>query len=329
MSSNSTHSDEQDSKQFEAKEPATVNQLVKARACADVIKFRVDGELYHDKPSARAGPNQRLVSVFGIDNAFTTYDSAQEKRFVQHTKNLMKNACKLVEEDSGGDWTGLCRSVTSHCTDYLRHQEDINAYEFNLVELVQYITLKTSLCYLFDDADAILASGHGFEDITYIGRRINELWIESKRPDEGMRSLWTEEKELHNALRRVTTRTPDAPPHHHGLEVPVANVWTWPGALWRLASGYLSGLYAGFRRHLTWSKDSPTPTLELPEPTIPSRNPMNLLLPAYETMWRVVLRCFLEIHHRGADNGNAWSDILTGYLRALYEPEMQTGSFLR
>jgi hypothetical protein len=38
-------------------------------------------------------------------------------------------------------------------------------------------------------------------------------------------------------------------------------------------------------------------------PEILDPNPLNVLLPAYETMWRVVIRGFLEIRYRkAADN---------------------------
>ncbi|KAK3630283.1 hypothetical protein LTR56_017571 [Elasticomyces elasticus] len=39
-------------------------------------------------------------------------------------------------------------------------------------------------------------------------------------------------------------------------------------------------------------------------------NPLNLLLPGDETMWRVVLRCFVELTARGHDNGSEWCEIL-------------------
>ncbi|MCJ1458325.1 hypothetical protein MMC28_008696 [Mycoblastus sanguinarius] len=42
-------------------------------------------------------------------------------------------------------------------------------------------------------------------------------------------------------------------------------------------------------------------------------NPLNLILPAYETMWRIVLFCFIEVaFHQGAKPG--WATLLTHYL---------------
>jgi hypothetical protein len=63
------------------------------------------------------------------------------------------------------------------------------------------------------------------------------------------------------------------------------------------------------------------------EPTSPKDNPMNLLLPAYETMWRAVTRCFLEVRCRNAPNGAAWSTILTDYLDALQNVDTQQNAF--
>ena len=52
-------------------------------------------------------------------------------------------------------------------------------------------------------------------------------------------------------------------------------------------------------------------------------NPLNLILPAYETMWRVVLRCFLEVRFRTHNDGRAFRQILANFLanpsRATFE----------
>ncbi|KAG9957357.1 hypothetical protein KCU61_g9160, partial [Aureobasidium melanogenum] len=37
-------------------------------------------------------------------------------------------------------------------------------------------------------------------------------------------------------------------------------------------------------------------------------NPCNLILPGYETMWRVVLRCFVEVKARNHDHAGCWGD---------------------
>lgn len=40
--------------------------------------------------------------------------------------------------------------------------------------------------------------------------------------------------------------------------------------------------------------------IEDPDLSVSENNPMNWILPAYETMWRVVLRCLIEVRVRGA-----------------------------
>ena len=42
--------------------------------------------------------------------------------------------------------------------------------------------------------------------------------------------------------------------------------------------------------------------------------PMNFILPAYETLWRVVLRCFLEVSFRNRMADLAWRPVLTKFL---------------
>lgn len=49
-------------------------------------------------------------------------------------------------------------------------------------------------------------------------------------------------------------------------------------------------------------------------------NPLNLILPAYETLWRVVLRCFLEIHFRGRDG---WRELVAGYAHEPVDERFQ------
>jgi hypothetical protein len=50
------------------------------------------------------------------------------------------------------------------------------------------------------------------------------------------------------------------------------------------------------------------------DPLSPQLNAMNLILPAFETMWRVVLRCFIEVRYRGAKETSTWMAALETYL---------------
>ena len=52
-----------------------------------------------------------------------------------------------------------------------------------------------------------------------------------------------------------------------------------------------------------------------PDGKLTSREtPMNLILPAYETLWRVLLRCFLEVSFRNRMADLAWRPVLTNFL---------------
>ena len=56
-------------------------------------------------------------------------------------------------------------------------------------------------------------------------------------------------------------------------------------------------------------------------PLTPKETPMNLILPAYETLWRVVLRCFLEVTFR-PDAEPEWRQAL---VRFLEDPRSKFG----
>lgn len=58
----------------------------------------------------------------------------------------------------------------------------------------------------------------------------------------------------------------------------------------------------------------------------PESTPMNLILPAYETMWRVVFRCFLEVAFRNAATAPTFRRALVRYLDDLTAVEFKKAS---
>jgi len=46
----------------------------------------------------------------------------------------------------------------------------------------------------------------------------------------------------------------------------------------------------------------------------PRHNPLNLILPAYETLWRIVLRCFVEVRFRSGTAPPAYHRLLQAFL---------------
>jgi hypothetical protein len=144
-----------------------------------------------------------------MDNGFTNPDSGVKTRFLNKAELLMQKAMKMNVSEDIDDWTDLRLQAITYCHDYM---ERAGSTSVKLAELTQYIVLKQSLCYLFDGADeAMKASDTQFSNITYIARRINELWIESKIAKEipqNEQTSWVSEKDLHEALHRVTVPAP-------------------------------------------------------------------------------------------------------------------------
>lgn len=130
------------------------------------------------RSEARTKPNQRLVEVFGIKNIFT---DEKQRDFKLETIRKMRAACKMSTTDDKGDWTDLRERAVEYC--HVCMQRASGDGSINLTELVRFITLKLSLSCLFADAETASKTNNTFDDIKLIGRRINDLWIDSKKPD--------------------------------------------------------------------------------------------------------------------------------------------------
>ena len=251
------------------------------KECTDIIHFHPNGQKYGDFNSARAEPNQRLVRVFGIDNSFTSTDQQWRSKFIRGMVAKMKAAITLESGHPGGNWENMRESAIASFEEYMSHAGSTLYFS----ELVQFVTLQVSLYYLFDEAETATAND-GFEKVKYIGKRINELWIASKS-EGNSGGIWSNDTRLHKALLEVTTMPP----------LPTMHI---PGA---------------FPSDADEEKDLTT------DPHPSRRNPMNLLLPAYETMWRVVLRCVLEMQYRNGEKSAEWNAVLKKYLDAQQDTD--------
>ncbi|KAF2640982.1 hypothetical protein P280DRAFT_543945 [Massarina eburnea CBS 473.64] len=263
----------------------TKEALNEVEEAKNIILFKPDGTAYGDRHTARAQPNQRLVEAFGIDNAFTSIDTDWRRMFIKDTTTKMKAATKIQEknDESKGDWRDLRSSAIDALKEFLSQPGD----KKSLTDMAQFVTLKVSLGFLFDDAAKAMKHPDSFKDIQYIGAKINTIWIESKN-ESGKRPQWSDEKKLHKALLSVTTLPPV----------------TMPG--W-------------------WAKNDASNI----DPLDPKKNPMNFLLPAYETMWRVVMRCVLEVLYRNNPSDRVqWKSVLSKYFDALKDADaMDKGIF--
>jgi hypothetical protein len=118
---------------------------------------------------ARAQPNQRIKEVFGIDNAFTNECMRRKGEFVVQAKKIMRAAIGTdrmgnAEEAKSEDWTQILSVARKAFVEYTEKDS-------NLAGLIQYVTLKTSIAYLFPDetCKATLACPEAYENIKYIG----------------------------------------------------------------------------------------------------------------------------------------------------------------
>ncbi|MCJ1430136.1 hypothetical protein MMC29_008051 [Sticta canariensis] len=192
---------------------------------------------------ARAIPNQRLVTAFGIHNAFTTFDDGYRARF-------QKDAAQKLRLTDLWSWKHLANFARELLSKSL--QTKLNRGEIPLVPLVQSLVLKIVISAMFDLNPFTLND----DTVSDLAHQINELWLESKlSPMNGAR------------IRYLKS----------GLEENLGKIF-------------------------------PGQSLE------PERTPMNLILPAYETMWRVVFRCFLEVAFRNPATAPTFRQALVRYL---------------
>ena len=203
--------------------PMLQNKCSNPKACREILAC--DGYASGDRNAipaveSRAGPNQRLVKAFNIDNAFTTKDDEDRKLFASKARAKLS----AVKE---ADW----KRIAGHAEALIHH--GLRGKQYRLDSLVRSTSLKITLHTMFK-LDPMEMKDETIEEIT---SSINDLWVESKNSGEPSAPM-------KNKLRQALT----------GL---------FPGA-------EFSG----------------------------KENPLNFILPAYETLWRVVLSGFIEVTFR-------------------------------
>ena len=221
--------------------PTVQNKLSDPAACREILAC--SGYASGDRNTipaveSRAGPNQRLVKAFDIDNPFTTKDDEKRKSFTAEARAKLST----VKEE---DW----KRIAGHADAILQH--GLRGKQCCLDSLVRSISLKITLHTMFK-LDPMNMKDESIEEIT---SSINDLWVESK--EQGEPSASTK-----NKLTRA-----------------------------------LAGIF---------------PDVELSG----KENPLNFILPAYETLWRVVLSGFIEVVFRDG----ALPDWKSELVRFLAEP---------
>ncbi|KAE8450813.1 hypothetical protein EG329_005726 [Mollisiaceae sp. DMI_Dod_QoI] len=190
----------------------------------------------------RAMPNQRLVRVFGIDNAFTTTNTNYYRSFVTKVR--------LELRTSNDDWRYLAGITFESIGHRLSDVEDRQA-SFVLVDFVQIVVFRAVMFKFFSSVPM-----PSDEDIKSITSKINTLWIASKNQEEPLGASMEKEKE--------------------GLLLQLRDLFHIP-------------------------QDQ---RIEGPH------NPLNILLPAYETLWRIVLRLLIEVRFRNTEEEYSHNNLL-------------------
>jgi hypothetical protein len=201
----------------------------------------------------RSKPNQRLVTAFGIDNAFTTFDKeyhAELKRKIEDT---------LEKKNNPDSRSQLAQKASVRIQEYVKEYK-ITETSMPLVKLIQVLVFKTVVSIFFPNEREINI-GHA-ERITSL---MNSLWHDSKNP-------------IKLALAKYSSA-------HSGI--------TWERAeIHSLLRDVFQDALHNIPRF---------------DPIPPRDNPLNVLLPAYMGLFRVVLRCFLEVRFRHSlDNHPRW-----------------------
>ncbi len=225
---------------------------------------------------SRSEPNQRLREAFGVDNSFTTKDDSYCQRFRSSAERKLRLSPERWEEIAD-----LAQTVVDSQTS----QVSI----VNLVELVQLLSLKISLLVLFE-INPLDVDDHG---VGIIAKEINRLWLESKASELANGPIFTDEGKLPRALNAVIPDLPQGP-----------------------LLTYIIPAQTSFRRVMRYLL--PKACFELvPRLEVTSRtNPLNYILPAYETLWRVVLRCFIEVSFRNGVKHAEWQQVLHEFLQS-------------
>ncbi len=224
---------------------------------------------------SRSAANKRLRVTFGIDNSFTTLEDDYCLEFRKSTQR------KLSLDKS--DWKAVVTTAQCIVRDQIEGKSSVN-----LVRLVQLLTLKTSMTVLFD-LDPTTCDDQALQTIA---SEINRLWQESKGDSTAVDDVfWRDEGKLARALAAVI------PNHPQGL------------LLKSVIPRYRS-ISRLFRRISPKLFHQLLPPVEITSRT----NPLNYIVPAYEALWRVVLRCFLEVGFRQFDDRDEWISVLDKFL---------------
>lgn len=197
---------------------------------------------------SRANPNQRLVQVFGIHNAFTTYESKYHLDFKARALGILG----AVDDKRWKGIAHIARKLIHRRTERQGRAIDPEG-GIPFVTFVQTVAMSISLYVLFDSLNPLELDE---SNVSKAAGCINELWIQSKKDPIDDKLVSAEKSILQEALHNIS------------------------------------------------------PDFEFKS----DETPLNLILPAYETLWRVVLRCFIEVSFLNRDSTQEWREVLQRFL---------------
>ncbi|CAG8741148.1 16124_t:CDS:1, partial [Dentiscutata heterogama] len=208
---------------------------------------------------SRAMPNQRLKKSFQISNPFTNPNENYHKEFI-------KVIHKTINFDNN-KWERFANIAL----ETVKNEKVFKTGFIELVPWVQKITLSIILRgYLEFDANV-------YEIIDDIPKIINDIWLKSKEYNNNQESIQQSISLLKSKLYNEALM-----PQNKDKDINVIQ------EISKIA-----------HKHLNDTQELPQPTSGFINPTKDElETPLNIILPAYETMWRVLLYAILEIKVR-------------------------------
>ncbi|KAI4156219.1 MAG: hypothetical protein LQ340_000442 [Diploschistes diacapsis] len=243
---------------------------------------------------ARAGPNQRLRRCFGVNNAFTSSDETLHTGFKDSaTKMIRLNFQQWLEIRDAA------RSSIIQELDLQRQHQGCHKQPIPIIPLMQGLTLGPVLHLIrWQYPNQTKGVTTSVTVLHSLAEAINQSWMMSKVENvpfvEAMLSRWRLRQYMLKAL----------PPHRK--KVP-----------------FCSGIFGklvhtlSYYQTLRWLVVGGQPGADYAD----MENPINYILPAYETTWRVALLCLVEIRERsrygcGVQRKDVWIKLLRGFLES-------------
>ncbi|OWA50218.1 hypothetical protein BV898_14743 [Hypsibius exemplaris] len=205
----------------------------------EVIRELLKGSAFltrEDRLASRNNTNQRLVSAFGLDNAFTTNALSHKDEFVTRAKQLLR-----LDQ---AKWRAVAGNAEQLVRFGITRQEERAEGVVNVSRLVQTTVLLAVMPILFPENEVAQLTFEADEAAFSAAQAINRIWAASKTC--------------------------------------------------QVAEGELQGLLRELKVLLT-SPDG--------------KNPLNWIIPAYETLWRITFRCFIEVHYKNPEQQEHFKEV--------------------